>query len=93
MPQIKLLKAPVEYFGSPLAICKCTAVTAREHSKNVVGWGIGQGAFNKTKTFKNKNKKIKSSFEILKLASCPSVVPTCLRPSLNYFFQPVGCAF
>lgn len=57
MPQIKLLKAPVEYFGSPLAICKCTAVTAREHSKNVVGWGIGQGAFNKTKTFKNKNKK------------------------------------
>lgn len=42
MPQIKLPKAPVGYLGSPLAICKCTAVTAREHSKDEVGGGIGQ---------------------------------------------------
>lgn len=51
MPQIKLLKAPVEYLGSPLAICKCTSVITREHSKNEVGWCIGQGAFNKTNNF------------------------------------------
>lgn len=54
----------MEYLENPLAICKCTAVTTREHSKNEVEWGVGQRVFNKTKkkTCKNKNLKAVSKF-------------------------------
>ena len=55
----------MEYPETPLAVCKWTAVTTREHSKNEVEWGEGQRGFNKTnkqKTCKNKNLRAVSKF-------------------------------